>query len=69
MALSASSGNFAANTRNPRTALDYARVVRHLCDEVHPDAQKIVLVQDNLNIRRGHPAPGAYTKRLLRCTL
>ena len=32
-----------------RTAQDYARVVRHLCDEVHPQAQKIVLVQDNLN--------------------
>ncbi len=32
-----------------RTALDYADVVRHLCDEVHPHAEKIVLVQDNLN--------------------
>ncbi len=32
-----------------RTALDYADVVRHLCDEVHPQAEKIVLVQDNLN--------------------
>ena len=31
-----------------RTALDYADVVRHLCDEVHPQAEKIVLVQDNL---------------------
>ncbi len=26
-----------------RTALDYADVVRHLCDEVHPQAEKIVL--------------------------
>ncbi len=32
-----------------RTALDYAEVVRFLCEEVHPQAQKIVLVQDNLN--------------------
>jgi hypothetical protein len=32
-----------------RTALDYAEVVRLLCDEVHPEADKIVLVQDNLN--------------------
>ena len=35
--------------RDRRTALDYAHVVRHLCDEVHPHADKIVLVQDNLN--------------------
>jgi hypothetical protein len=32
-----------------RTGLDYATVVRHLCDELHPQAEKIVLVQDNLN--------------------
>jgi hypothetical protein len=32
-----------------RTALDYARVIKHLCDELYPDAEKIVLVQDNLN--------------------
>ena len=32
-----------------RTALDYAEAVRFLCEEVHPHAQKIVLVQDNLN--------------------
>jgi len=35
--------------RDRRTARDYAEVVRHLCDEVHPEAQAIVLVQDNLN--------------------
>jgi len=32
-----------------RTALDYADVVRYVCDEVHPDAEAIVVVQDNLN--------------------
>lgn len=35
--------------RDRRTAVDYAQVVRYLCDELHPEAQKIVLVQDNLN--------------------
>ena len=35
--------------RERRTALDYAQVVRHLCDEMDPAAEKIVLVQDNLN--------------------
>jgi DDE superfamily endonuclease len=32
-----------------RTGLDYADVVRYLCDEKYPTVEKIVLVQDNLN--------------------
>ena len=32
-----------------RTALDYAHMVRFLCDEKYPEVEKIVLVQDNLN--------------------
>ena len=32
-----------------RTAKDYAEVLRWLAEEVHPEAEKIVLVQDNLN--------------------
>jgi hypothetical protein len=32
-----------------RTALDYARVIKFVCDDMYPDAEKIVLVQDNLN--------------------
>ena len=32
-----------------RTARDYAHTIRWLCDEVYPQADKIVLVQDNLN--------------------
>ena len=32
-----------------RTARDYAQTLRWLCDEVYPHADKIVLVQDNLN--------------------
>ena len=32
-----------------RTAKDYAETIRWMCDEVYPDAEKIVLVQDNLN--------------------
>lgn len=35
-----------------RTAVDYARVVRELVDVHYPDAEKIVLVQDNLNTHR-----------------
>jgi hypothetical protein len=32
-----------------RTAKDYAEVLRGLAEDVHPDAEIIVLVQDNLN--------------------
>jgi hypothetical protein len=32
-----------------RTAKDYAAVLRWLAEDIHPDAEVIVLVQDNLN--------------------
>ncbi len=32
-----------------RTGLDYAAVIRYVCDEKYPNVEKIVLVQDNLN--------------------
>ena len=35
-----------------RTAKDFAEVVRWLVEEVHPEAEKIVLVMDNLNTHR-----------------
>jgi hypothetical protein len=35
--------------RNQRTRVDFAQVVRELCDELYPDAEKIVLVMDQLN--------------------
>lgn len=37
-----------------RTKLDFAQVLRDLVDDVYPDAERIVLVVDNLNIH--HPA-------------
>lgn len=37
-----------------RTARDWAQTIKWLCDEVYPQAEKIVLVQDNLNTH--HPA-------------
>jgi hypothetical protein len=40
--------------RARRTMLDFAEVARDLVDIVYPDAEKIVLVVDNLNIH--HPA-------------
>jgi len=40
-----------------RTAKDFAEVVRWLVEEVHPEAEKIVLVMDNLNT---HKAASLY---------
>ena len=46
--------------REQRTALDYAQVVRWMCDELHPAAQKIILVQDNLNTHGPHSLYEAF---------
>jgi DDE superfamily endonuclease len=35
-----------------RTAVDYAEAIQHLVDVSYPSAEKIVLVQDNLNTHR-----------------
>ena len=35
--------------REHRKRKDFAEVVRELCDELYPEAEKIVLVMDNLN--------------------
>jgi len=40
-----------------RTRKDYAECLRHLSDEVYPEAEVIVLIQDNLNI---HSAASLY---------
>lgn len=34
-----------------RTAVEYAQTIRWLCDELYPQAEKIVLVLDNLRTR------------------
>ena len=38
--------------RERRTRKDFAEVIRELCDELYPDAEKIVLVMDNLNTHK-----------------
>jgi transposase len=35
--------------RQHRTRVDYALVIRELCDSLYPEAEKIILVMDNLN--------------------
>ena len=38
-----------ADARNRRTRKDWAQKIKWLADDVYPDAEKIVLVMDNLN--------------------
>lgn len=38
-----------ALVRERRTAIDFAQVIKSLCDELYPAAEKIVLVMDQLN--------------------
>jgi len=35
--------------RQHRTRIDFAQVVRELCNDLYPEAEKIILVMDNLN--------------------
>ncbi len=38
------------SVREHRTAIDWAEGVRYLVDTIYPDAEKIILVMDNLNM-------------------
>lgn len=42
-------GERSVRVRERRTRADFAEVIRELCDERYPQAEKIVLVMDNLN--------------------
>ena len=46
--------------RERRTCWDYAQIVKWMCDELYPNAQKIVLVQDNLNTHGPHSLYRAF---------
>ena len=48
-----------ASVRERRTAVDWAEEIRYLVDVMYPDAEKIVLVMDNLNTHR----PASLYKR------
>ena len=49
--------------RAQRTALDYAHVVKWMCDQLYPQAEKIVLVQDNLNTHGPHSLYSAFAPK------
>jgi hypothetical protein len=46
--------------REQRTGVDYAQVIQWMLDEVHPEAEKVVLVQDNLNTHGPHSLYEAF---------
>lgn len=41
-----------ADAQEKRTKIDWAKQIRHLVDDEYPEAEKIVLVMDNLNTHR-----------------
>jgi hypothetical protein len=43
-----------------RTSVDYAQVVKWMLEEVYPQAEKVVLVQDNLNTHGPHSLYQAF---------
>ena len=53
-------GKRGVRVRDRRTSVDYAQVVQHLCDVLYPEAEKIVLVQDNLNTHGAHSLYEAF---------
>jgi hypothetical protein len=55
--------------RSQRTCLDYAEVIRYLCEEMYPSAQKIVLVQDNLNTHGPHSLYKAFPPAMARALM
>lgn len=63
-------GRHHTSVREHRTAIDWAEEIKYLVDEMYPNAQKIILVMDNLNTHK--PAslykafPPAEARRILK---
>ena len=52
-------GKHHVSVREHRTATDWAEEIKYLCDVMYPDADKIILVMDNLNT---HKVASLYKK-------
>jgi hypothetical protein len=52
-------GKHHISVREHRTAVDWAEEIKYLVDEMYPDAEKIILVMDNLNTHK----PSSLYKR------
>lgn len=54
-------GRHYVTVRERRTATDWAEEIKYLTDEMYPDAEKIVLVMDNLNTHKAASLYKAYS--------
>lgn len=45
-------GNHHVSVREHRTAIDWAEEIKYMVDEMYPEAEKIILVMDNLNTHK-----------------
>jgi hypothetical protein len=45
-------GRHHTSVREHRTAVDWAEEIKYMVDEMYPDAEKIILVMDNLNTHK-----------------
>lgn len=52
-------GGHHVSVHEHRTAIDWAQEIKYLADEMFPDAEKIILVMDNLSTHKAH----LFTKR------
>jgi hypothetical protein len=54
-------GRHHTSVHEHRTAIDWANEIKHLSDEMYPDAEKIILVMDNLNTHKPASLYKAYS--------
>ena len=62
-------GRHHVSVREHRTAVDWAEEIRYLADVMYPDAEKIILVMDNLNTHRPASLYKAFTPEKARRVL
>ena len=54
-------GRHHVSVRKQRTAVDWAEEIRYLADVMYPDAEKIIVVMDNLNTHKPSSLYKAFT--------
>ena len=54
-------GNHHVSVREHRTAVDWAEEIKYLVDEMYPNAERIILVMDNLNTHKPSSLYKKYT--------
>jgi len=62
-------GKHHVSVREHRTATDWAEEIRYLTEEMYPDAEKIILVMDNLNTHKPASLYKAFPPEVARLIL